>query len=137
MISVYSDGSSTGRNNKPGGYGFVVVEEGVVLTWSFGGSARTTNNLMEMEGAIRGLEAVLAMGLVQPWKAIELVSDSKYTLGMASGSYSPTKNLDSVARLRDAAVKTGCRLRWVHGHRGDTYNEMCDRLAKLGKSLHT
>jgi ribonuclease HI len=133
MISIYSDGSSSGRLGGAGGYGWVIVKNDQVLAWSYGGSPLTTNNLMEMEGAIQGLEAVLELGLNGSNEPLELVSDSRYCLGMASGEYTATKNFAETAKLHELAKKVGCRFRWVPGHQGNKYNEICDQLAKQGK----
>jgi ribonuclease HI len=93
---------------------------------------------MEMEGAIQGLEAFLELRLGEGSpELVELVSDSQYTLGMASGTYNPTKNLEEAARLRDLATEVGCRFRWVRGHIGNQWNEVCDQLAKQGKTENT
>ena len=134
MISVYCDGSSSGGSHKPGGYGWVIVRGEEVLLWSYGGSPSTTNNLQELEGAIRGLEAALALGL-DKGDAVELVSDSEYVIGIVTGAYHPTTNLESVKRLRDFTSQIkGLRCRWVRGHTGDKHNEECDQLAGLGKA---
>jgi ribonuclease HI len=61
------------------------------------------------------------------------VSDSKVALGFADGSFSPSKNKDIAEELRNLAVSTGTKTRWVPGHSGDRWNEVCDRLAKKGK----
>jgi ribonuclease HI len=130
VISVYSDGSSTGRANRPGGYGWVIVKDQEVLLWGYGGSPRTTNNVMELEGAIQGLRALMKMGAGD---VVELVSDSQYTLGLATGKYSPSSNVDQAIQLRELFKSTGARGRWVRGHNGDNFNEYCDQLAKQGK----
>jgi ribonuclease HI len=137
VISIYSDGSSGAGGGKPGGYGWIIVKDEQVLAWSYGGSPATTNNLMEMEGAIQGLEAVLELKLHETGEPLELVSDSQYTLGIASGAYTATKNLESASRLQDLTARVGCRLRWVRGHNGETFNEKCDALAKQGKIENT
>lgn len=137
MISIYADGSSTGRADGAGGYGFVIVRGDTVLAWSYGGSPRTTNNLMEMEGAIQGLTTALDLDLIGRGEPIELVSDSQYALGIANGAYTPSKNLEKAAQLIDLAAKVRCRFRWVRGHQGDIFNEHCDKLAKQGKLENT
>lgn len=156
MISVYTDGSSHARGGKPGGWAFVIVKnvgffDEQVLGAGYGGDPTTTNNRMELTGAIKGLEALEGIQLFDKaydGQLVELVSDSQYTLGMANGSYSPStdtqgnrKNGDLVDRLQELAQrvlsrdeKTGRpRTRWVRGHEGDTFNERCDSLAKRGK----
>lgn len=137
MVSVYADGSSGAGGGKAGGWAFVIVRDEVeVLQAGYGGHPSTTNNVMELTGAIRGLEALVvlrAFNLVRAGEALELVSDSQYTLGMASGSYCPTTNLELAARIKQLTQDTKARTRWVRGHEGNTWNERVDSLAGKGK----
>ena len=133
MISVYSDGSSSGGSDKPGGYGWVILRDGVPLYSGCGGDPATTNNVMELTGAIKGLEALLTSGLLELDKTIELVSDSQYVLGIGSGEFSPTKNLELAHRLRGLVSQTGAACRWVRGHDNEPWNCRCDSLARKGK----
>lgn len=132
MISIYADGSSTGRADQPGGWGFVIARDGRPLLCGYGGDPKTTNNRQELMGAIKGLEAALRLDLVD---SIELVSDSQYTLGMASGAYMihEGRNEDLIFPLRKLMKHLGATTRWVRGHIGDPLNERVDRLAKRGK----
>ena len=133
MISVYADGSSTGRADGPGGWAYVLVRDGEAFSAGFGGQNPATNNQMELMAAIRGLERLA--GLVLTDDAVELVSDSQYVLGLASGAFTAAKNQALVARLLLAVRAAGARkFRWVRGHAGDEFNERVDRLAKMGKS---
>lgn len=130
MISVYSDGSSHARGGLPGGWGFVIVRDGAdVLAAGGGNDPSTTNNVMEMTGALRGLLAAQALGL----SGVELVSDSKYVLGMASGAYSPSTNHDLAAALKKTAREVSASFRWVKGHSGDRWNERVDSIATFKK----
>lgn len=133
MLSVYCDGSSSGRGGRPGGWGFVVVRQGRPVAAGAGSHRSTTNNVMELMAAIQGLRAVIAGGLRLPQEPLELVSDSQYTLGMASGAYAPAANKELALELRELARGLGARCRWVPGHTGDQWNERCDRLAKHAK----
>jgi ribonuclease HI len=90
---------------------------------------------MEIQGVIAGLSVAIEMGLHEG--DIEVVSDSQYTLGIGNGSYSPTKNLEEAARLRALVRQAGAATRWVRGHAGERWNEVCDELAKQGKIEHT
>jgi len=136
MISIFCDGSSSGKSHLPGGYGFVIVrDDKEILGWGYGGHHETTNNLMELEGAICGLMGFIKLGFNE---TVELVSDSQYTLGIANGFYHPTANLESAKLLRNLALQIqGLRFRWVKGHRGHKWNEKVDELAKMGKMEYT
>lgn len=135
MISIFTDGSSGAGGGKPGGWAWVIVRDGKPVATDLGGSPSTTNNVMELTAALRGL-----MGYVQlrnqnkiPADAVELVSDSQYVLGCASGKWSPTKNLWLVNDIINLVKLIQPQLRWVRGHTGDTWNERCDSLAHRAK----
>lgn len=140
-FSVYADGSSGGNSTGPIGWGWVVVKDDQsVLTAGSGGHHEGTNNVAELMGAREGLRALLQHPVFQAQHAsgllyrIELVSDSQYVLGLANGSYSATKNQLLAEHVRDVCRTNFVQTRWVKGHAGDPINEMCDKLAKLGKS---
>lgn len=143
MISIYSDGSSGAGGGKPGGYGWIIVKdvgspEPAELDWGYGGSPSTTNNLMELEGAIRGLEKAMELRLHECGDRLELVSDSQYVLNMATGSWTVNFNHQQVEQLQALYKASGCsRTRWVRGHEGEPFNEGCDELAKRGKIENT
>ncbi|WNM70135.1 ribonuclease H [Myxococcus phage Mx1] len=147
-VSVYSDGSSGSKGGKPGGWAYVIVrDEAQVLASGYGGSSSTTNNVMELTGAIKGLEALKVLkstGVVADHELCELVSDSQYTLNMANGGWMPNANLELVEEIQVLAGdtlsldKAGVpRTRWVPGHTGNTWNERCDKDAGKGKLEHT
>lgn len=133
VFSVYCDGSSTGRADKPGGYGWVILKDGKPVHAGYGGSPKTTNNVMELTAAVKGLEALLASELYKG-EAVEVVSDSQYTLGIADGTYSPQKNVELAQKLKELVEKTKAKTRWVRGHSGQEWQERCDSLAKRGKN---
>ncbi|MGQ0508756.1 MAG: RNase H family protein [Myxococcaceae bacterium] len=128
MISIYCDGSTRPTGRRPGGWAFALVSEDQVIAVRSGRSVRTTNNQMELRAALEGLREVITRGL--HWKGpIELVSDSRYALEIANGSYLPTKDLTSCHALRAACVEAGAVARWVRGHSGDRWNEWVNEMA--------
>lgn len=136
-ISVYGDGSSTGRSDGPGGWAFVVAVDGGPKRAGYGGEPLTTNNRMELRALIEGLKAVRAefSDRIADGYVLEVVSDSQLALGMASGAFTPSKNVDLAVELRALALEMRVhRFRWVKGHSGDPMNERVDRLAKKGKA---
>ena len=77
-VTIYSDGSARGNPDGPGGYGTVLQytdSKGELHEKEISaGYDKTTNNRMELMGAIKGLEA-----LNRPCD-VEMFTDSKYVL---------------------------------------------------------
>ena len=140
-VEIYSDGSARGNPDGPGGYGTIlryVDTKGEVHEKELSaGYDKTTNNRMELMGAIVGLEA-----LNRPCD-VEMFSDSKYVIsafnegwldnwqkkGWKTAGNKPVKNVELWKRLIEAAAPHGIRWNWVKGHAGHSENERCDQLA--------
>jgi ribonuclease HI len=134
-IIIYTDGACLG-NPGPGGYGAVLLYQGNRRELS-GGYRRTTNNRMELMGAIAALEALKTRSKVL------LYTDSRYVVdavekGWAqkwrrNGWRKPDKqmamNPDLWERLLTACSQHEVRFEWVKGHAGNVENERCDVLA--------
>ncbi len=134
-VELYTDGACKG-NPGPGGFGAILVYNGIEKEFS-GGEALTTNNRMELLGAITGLAA-----LKEPCEVV-LTSDSKYLVdavnkkwavgwrkkGWKKGDGKPALNIDLWERLLDLLEIHRVTMVWVKGHAGHPYNERCDRLA--------
>ena len=134
-VDIYTDGACRGNPGK-GGWGAILVFGGVEKELS-GGEPMTTNNRMELIGAIKAMEA-----LKEPCE-ITLTSDSKYLTdainkgwleswkqrGWKKADRSPVLNVELWEQI-DALLKIHkVTFVWVHGHRGHEYNERCDLLA--------
>lgn len=140
-VDIYTDGACSG-NPGPGGYAAVLVYKGIEKEIS-GGERLTTNNRMELMGAITALEA-----LNEPC-VVRLTSDSKYLVdavtkgwlaswrrgGYRRGKPNEVKNPDLWERLAAQLERHSVSFIWVKGHAGHPYNERCDRLAvaQIGK----
>ncbi|MBP3198728.1 MAG: ribonuclease HI [Butyrivibrio sp.] len=140
-VEIYSDGSARGNPDGPGGYGTIlryVDAKGEVHEKELSaGYDKTTNNRMELMGAIVGLEA-----LNRPCD-VEIFSDSQYVIkafndkwiegwikkGWKTAGNKPVKNVELWKRLLKAAEPHGIRWNWVKGHAGHEENERCDTLA--------
>lgn len=134
-VKLYTDGACRG-NPGPGGWGAILVYAGKEKELS-GGEKETTNNRMELSGAIAGLSA-----LKEPC-AVTLTSDSKYltdavTLGWLEGwrargwkrgRNEPVLNPDLWEKLYELLLIHKVTFVWVKGHAGHPYNERCDALA--------
>lgn len=143
VVKIYADGSSHARGSLPGGWAFVCVYFSTpnkfdIVGFGYGGDPSTTNNLMELTAAIRGIQAFTKFAALQSqeWRdrtRAVLISDSQYTLGVASGRNRILSNVILATELRGLAVQYNVATRWVRGHTGDPWNERCDRFAKKGK----
>lgn len=144
---VYADGSSGGNSMGAIGWGWVIVcevgDHKNILAAGNGGYREGTNNVAELMAAREGLRALFQHPAYKDQVAsgklyhIVLVSDSQYALGLANGSYSATKNTELAAHLHDICRRHFVQTKWVKGHNGDPANEMCDRLAKLGRERYS
>ncbi|HKP97559.1 MAG TPA: ribonuclease HI [Fibrobacteria bacterium] len=134
-ITIYTDGGCLG-NPGPGGYGAVLLYRDHRKELS-GGYRLTTNNRMELMGAIAALEALKARS-----KAV-LHTDSQYVVnamekgwaqkwrrnGWRKPDKQPAMNPDLWERLLDLCSRHEVKFAWVRGHAGNVENERCDALA--------
>jgi len=139
-IIIYTDGACTG-NPGAGGYGAVIIH-GDRREELSGGYKLTTNNRMEMMGAIVALESLPSNSKVK------LHSDSKYIVdavvkgwaqkwqrnGWKRNSKEMAKNPDLWQELLDLCKIHDIEFIWVKGHAGIPENERCDRLAVAAAS---
>jgi len=130
MISIYADGSSNGGKKGAVGYGWIITDWERIIIAGSGGRELGTNNQGELLGAISGLEDFLRLELKG---CVELVSDSQYCLGVASGKYVAKANLELVEYLKRLMHATQATVRWVRGHSGEPLNEKADALALRGR----
>ena len=134
-VVIGTDGACSG-NPGPGGWG-AVLRYGDSEKELSGGEAATTNNRMELMGAIAALEAL--KGEVK----VTLHTDSKYVMdgvtkwihgwkknGWKTADKKPVKNEDLWKRLDVAREKHDVTWKWVKGHADDVMNNRADELAR-------
>jgi ribonuclease HI len=138
-VLVFTDGAAKG-NPGPGGWGAIVVTPDRMVAELGGGSPHTTNNKMELSGAIAALEHIA--DLPEP---VAIYTDSTYLIqgitqwvwgwrkrGWRTATGGEVLNRDLWERL---FALTGARgpksvdWRWVRGHVGTAGNERCDAIA--------
>ena len=134
-VTLYSDGACSG-NPGPGGFGTILVfgKHEKCISQGF---ENTTNNRMELLGAIVGLEA-----LTEPCE-VTVISDSKYLCdainkgwreswkqkGWRKADKKPVLNPELWQRLDKLLQIHSVTFEWVKGHNGHEYNERCDQMA--------
>jgi len=146
-IVVFSDGAAKGTPG-PGGWGVVIVTPDGFVTELGGGAAETTNNKMELTGAIRALDHL--QGSDGP---VAIYTDSTYVIQgirdwiwawrrrgwkTAEGGDVQNRELwEELHRLVDARGKGAIEWHYVRGHIGIPGNERVDAIADaLARQRH-
>ena len=148
-VEIFTDGACKG-NPGVGGWGALLRTKGNGKQLSehakerelFGGEAHTTNNRMELMGAIAALEAL------KRHCHVRLHTDSKYVQqgisvwiqgwkqrGWKTADKKPVKNEDLWRRLDALAEQHQIEWIWVKGHAGHDDNERADELANRGVEM--
>lgn len=129
---VYTDG---GCLKNPGGAGAcaaVILSENKRVVKKITESYHsTTNNRMEI------LAIILALESLNAGDEVTVYSDSQYVIKTMLKEFKKSKNLDLWERLDKAMMGKKIRPKWVKGHNGDKYNEMCDEMCKNGMKKPT
>jgi ribonuclease HI len=138
-IIVFTDGAAKG-NPGPGGWGAIVVTPDRRVAELGGGSPHTTNNRMELSGAIAALQHVMN----QPGR-VAIYTDSTYLIQgitqwvwawrkrgwkTAEGSAVMNRELwEELSSLVGARPRGGVEWHWVRGHIGTPGNERADEIS--------
>ena len=135
---IYTDGACSG-NPGPGGWGTVVYFTDGGIQELGGGDRATTNNRMELQAAIDGLDYYVKSGQKQP---IVLYTDSEYVKngitkwisgwkkkGWKTSTGKPVLNQDLWEAL-DELHSNQVEWRYVKGHSGNEGNVRCDEIAR-------
>ena len=142
QVDVYTDGSCSG-NPGPGGWGAILLYKGLEKELS-GGARQTTNNQMELTGAISALSA-----LKEPCR-VTLYTDSQYIFnainqkwlenwkkrGWKKADKSPVLNRELWEALDGQLSRHQVTFVWVKGHADNPYNNRCDQLAVAQTKKH-
>lgn len=135
-VIIYSDGACS-PNPGLGGWAAVLLEEGGQRRELWGAVPDTTNQRMELKGAIEGLRA-----LEHP-SAVTVNTDSKYVQnafvkgwltrwlsnGWLTAAKKPVENQDLWLELVELTATHTVEWVWVPGHADVVENNRCDELA--------
>src|SRR5215510_4378329 len=137
--TVFTDGAAKG-NPGPGGWGAIIINTDDAVTELGGGSPHTTNNKMELSGAIAAFEEIARVP-----GAVRIYTDSTYLIqgitqwvwgwrkkGWRTATGSEVLNRDLWERLfalTSARGAANIEWHWVRGHIGTAGNERCDEIA--------
>lgn len=137
IVEIFCDGACSG-NPGPGGYG-AILRYGGREKEIRGGARETTNNRMELSGAIEALRL-----LTRPCR-VTVTTDSQYLVkgitewisgwqrnGWRNSKKEPVVNRDLWEQLLALTQMHVIDWKWVRGHAGHAENERCDQLAREG-----
>jgi len=133
--TIWSDGACSG-NPGPGGWG-IIVNQGERFSEYSGFHSNTTNNIMEMTGAIEGLKQT------PKGSKVKVVSDSQYVIkgitqwikGWKAKNWKKADgnsvlNQQYWMELDALNAERQVTWEWVKGHADNPFNERCDELAR-------
>ena len=141
-VTIYTDGACSG-NPGPGGWGAILMYKGQSRELS-GGERDTTNNRMELSGAIAALNS-----LKEPC-AVSLYTDSQYIANAINKNWlsgwkakgwkrkdGELKNVDLWQELDRLLSVHQVSFHWVKGHADNEFNNRCDALAVSQRDKHS
>ena len=133
MAHIYCDGACLG-NPGTGGWAVIIVRDDGTEEVQTGSEPNTTNNIMELTGALVGLNHTSGPATI--------VSDAKYLVhgaslwvpkwrvnGWRTKQKHAVKNYDLWLALDEHIKARPLVWQWVKGHSGHRYNERADALA--------
>jgi len=148
-LNIYTDGGCSG-NPGPGGWAFVFVKKSAkgeeIIAKRKGSEKKTTNNRMELTAVMMALRALKK--LTRTPKSITVLTDSQYVQrgitewihawknnSWKTSDRKPVKNQDLWLELDALNEEYSPKWKWVKGHAGNEYNELCDEMTQeaMGK----
>ncbi len=140
---AYTDGACKG-NPGAGGWGAHLIFEDGQTQDLYGGAADTTNNRMELMGAIKALEHSPSDLKLEIWtdssyvkKGITEWIEGWKKRGWKTASKKPVANQDLWQQLDKLCHARDVDWHWVKGHAGHAGNEKADQLANLGVTANS
>ena len=147
MYEIYCDGavSGNGKDNAPGGWAYVILKDGHLISQNSGGEVGTTNQRMELTAMLKACEELEAM---DGFATVKVFSDSAYCFrcfkenwwknwrvnGWRNSKKEPVANQDLWEKLIFFFMKApGYDFIKVRGHQGVEWNEVVDKLAVAAK----
>lgn len=130
MIEIYTDGSYKPKTNQ-GGYGCVILIDGIIKNILQKGFINTTNNRQEL------LAVLNALKFFKTPQEIKIYSDSNYVIGNIKyieswiNNTKDKKNMDIWKDIYKLINFHTVEFIWIKGHSKSKYNELADLYAHI------
>ncbi len=131
-LEAYVDGSYNG-SSKCYGYGVAIVQDGKSVQEFVGGGV-DSEGMRNVTGEIHGALKAMQYALEEKKKGIIVYYDYKGVREWALGDWKANKDGTKAyaATCKDMMKKIDVRFVKVKAHSGDEFNDLADRLAKIG-----
>ena len=142
MLIIYCDGAcrGNGKDNSRGGWAYAILQGDILLSRGSGGEKNTTNQRMELQAAIEGIQAARRNF---PLSQIEIFTDSAYLCNCFTQNWwkawekndwvnskkEPVANQDLWKILVAWFSEGNIKISKVRGHCNVPLNEMVDKMA--------
>lgn len=122
-IIAYTDGGYHLYKDE-GAFAFIILQDGAIVHKEATVIRHESNNRGELKAIIN------AVDWCPDGTTIEVRSDSQYAINTLSGKWQRKKNKELFKQWDKIVAKKGIDVtfKWVRGHSGDKYNEMCDQM---------
>jgi len=123
--TIYTDGGYSNKRNV-GAFAYVMLDgDGNEVRRGAWKIENETNNRAELKAIITAV-----YHLPEQNADVTVISDSRYALNTLSGEWARNKNTDLFEVWDRVLSQKQPRIeyRWVKGHNGNQYNEICDRM---------
>lgn len=129
-LEIYTDGAYSPLKDQ-GGIGIIFCNNGEKIKEFNKMFKHVTNNKMELMAVIIALQTVLKNSL---GNFVTIFTDSQYVIGCATKGWKRKKNIRLWNRYNQVKQELDSKnikieFKWVHGHNGNIYNELADKLA--------
>lgn len=128
-VEIYTDGAYSPVKDQ-GGVGIIFLKDNQKIQTFSKMFKHVTNNKMELAAVIIALQTVLKNNI----KEATIFTDSQYVIGCAIQGWKRKKNVKLWARYDKIKKELDLKeikinFNWVHGHNGNEFNELADKLA--------
>lgn len=125
-LEIYTDGSS---KDGLGSWSYVVSQSGKSIAENSGCVRHGNSNVMEFQAAIEALSTAPANSKVK------LFSDSRILVDAMKFREGPNTYQTQIDTLLRLSQKHKIQWQWIKAHNGNKFNERCDELCILARTV--